>query len=209
MAITNYTELRSAIIDWSFRDDLDLKIDDFISIAETYMLSNESENLKIRDFETLTTNVLSIVSRFNALPSGYQNMRSISLLRADGSRKKLEYRTPQALHLKTSAQEPDFYTITTQIEFDAIPLVADTIEIQYFADFTPLTAVNPTNSVLTKSHNIYLFGALWALFTYIDDDAKTSKYKLFFKEAIRGANSTDIDGRYGPGLTMVNEGPTP
>ena len=45
MAISNYTELKQAIIDWSHREDLDLMIDDFIALAEAEMLYNPTSPL--------------------------------------------------------------------------------------------------------------------------------------------------------------------
>ena len=114
----------------------------------------------------------------------------------------LDYREPDQLGSIDGPGKPRFFTLTSQIEFNTVPDEAYTVEMQYIADFTPLSSSNQTNHVLTNSPNIYLFGALTALFAYTKDEQEKAKYEDLFISAIRGANKKNRLGQYSPGPVM-------
>jgi len=209
MSLDTYANLKNEIIEWSHRDDLDLKIDTFIDMAESKMLANEDEPLKLRSSETLTAFATNTTDRFAALPTGYQSSRKLRIQIVDGESYELFYRTPGQLNIKSSTGMPRFFTITDQIEFDRVSDQVYAGEIQYFQDFTPLSASNTTNSVLTNHPNIYLFGALWALRSFTEEPQMAADNYQKFILAIRGANKKDWLGRYGPAPVVRVEGATP
>jgi hypothetical protein len=209
MALDNYANLKAEIIDWSHRDDLDTRIDSFIDLAETEMLSNNIEPLRLRSGETLASFTTSTSTRFVALPTDYQSSRKLRIQIVNGESMSLRYRTPEQLNIKSSVGLPSFFTITDQIEFDRISDQAYSGEIQYYADFTALSTSNTTNSVLTNNPNVYLYGALWALRIFTEQPDSAANYYNMFISAIKGANLKDKMGRYGPAPEMRIEGSTP
>jgi hypothetical protein len=208
MALDTYDNLKLEIIDWSHREDIDLKVDTFIDMAETEMFNNPQEVLKVRGQETLSSTTTSTTVRTQALPTGYQSMRSISLTFGDVTT-GVVYRAPEQLLRINRTGLPCFFTVTDQIEYDRVPDVGYTSDVQHLALPTPLSSSNQTNTVLTNNPSIYLFGALWALFEYAEQEDVSQKYYLRFINAIRGANKQFRDGRYGPAPAMRVEGPTP
>ena len=207
MALDTYANLKQEIIEWSYRDDLDLKIDTFIRIAEAEMFANTTEILKMRSQETLDTTATT-TSRLIALPTGYQSMRSMRLT-LNSNLSNLRYSAPEQMIRKQGSGLPQFFTVTDQIEFDRTPDAAYTIEFQYYAIPTGLSSSNTTNVVLTTNPNIYLFGALWALFSHAGEDDESNKYYQRFMGAIAGSNRKDKEGRYGPAPVMRLECATP
>jgi len=207
MALDTFDNLKLQIINWSHRDDIDQEIDDFIDLAETEMYSNTEEVLKIRGQE-LRDATATTSGKFLALPAGYQSMRSIRL-EINNSGSNLRYRAPEQMIVHDTSGLPQFFTVTDQIEFDRVPDAAYTVIFQYMAIPTPLSTLNQTNAVLTDHPNIYLFGALWALNEFAEEDQKALKYYGRFINAIRGANKKDKQGRYGPAPAMRIEGATP
>ena len=207
MAISNYSNLKTAIINWSHRGDLDLLIDDFIALAEADMYKGTElhEPLELRDMETTST--ASISSDALALPSGFKSMRSFRVTTAPPY--DLRYKAPDALVHKSSTGQPKYYTITSQIEFDVSPAETYPCEMVYMKKPDPITSANTTNDVLTNHPDIYLFGGLWALFTHADDEAQAQKYYQRFALAINGANQQDENGRYGSSPYARVSGPTP
>lgn len=201
MALDTFDNLKLEIIDWSHRSDIDQKVDDFIDLAETEMFQNPIQVLKTREGETRATASADITTRYLALPDGFREMRRLRIDRDTGFT-ELIYRTPEQLRAIDGPQLPCFFTITSQIEFNTVPDEAYTVEMQYFADFTPLSDSNQTNPVLTNSPNVYLFGALTQLFTWANDDENMIKYENKFINAIRGANKKFRAGRYGPNPVM-------
>lgn len=201
MALDTFDNLKLEIIDWSHRSDIDQKVDDFIDLAETGMFQNPIQVLKTREGETRATASADITTRYLALPDGFREMRRLRI-DTDVGFSDVLYRTPEQLRSIDGPQQPCFFTITSQIEFNTVPDEAYTVEMQYFADFAPLSASNQTNPVLTNSPNIYLFGALAQAFTWANDDENRLKYEDKFINAIRGANKKYRAGRYGPNPVM-------
>lgn len=201
MSLTTYDNLKLEIIDWSHRGDIDLKVDTFIDLAETAMFQNPIKVLKIRQGEARATALADTTTRFLALPDGYREMRRLRLDLDEGF-SRLDYREPDQLGSIDGPGKPRFFTVTSQIEFNTVPDEAYTVEMQYIADFTPLSSSNQTNHVLTNSPNIYLFGALTALFAWAKDEQEKAKYEDLFIGAIRGANKKNRLGQYSPGPVM-------
>ncbi len=211
MALDTYDNLKLEIIDWSHRDDIDLQVDTFIDLAESEMFANQFEPLKIRSEESRATAVMDSTtpSRFLALPDGFQSMRKLRIQIVNGESFELEYRTPGQLNIISHSGQPSFFTVTSQLEFDRNPDIDYDVEIQYIKDFTKLSSSNQTNQVLTDHPTIYLFGALWALNNWAEQEVIAARYFQQFVAAIKGANLKADLGRYGPSPVMRVEGFTP
>ena len=209
MSFTDYDGLKAEIIDWSHRDDLDLKIDSFIQLAETEMYANVSEILQIRDGEARVAFATNTTDRFVALPTGYIDMREIHIQIANGEAVPLTYNAPARLDIMSRTGLPLFYTISTQIEMDRVSDQIYNGEFLYNQEFTPLDSTNTVNGVLTNFPNIYLFGALWALKKYTEQPQSAADYYQQFLSAINGANNKTDAGQYGPAPQMKIDGSTP
>lgn len=192
--LDTYANLKLEVIDWSHRDDLDLKIDTFIDMAESEMFSNAIEPLKSRNEEARTSFATSTSDRFVALPTGFQEARKLRIQLTNGPSIELEYRTPGSLNLKDYTGIPLFYTVTDQIELDRVSDQSYTGEIQYFKRFIQLSKSNTTNAVLTNYPNIYLYGVLWALKNYVNEQQMSQYYYGEFIKAIKGANKEQQRG---------------
>lgn len=209
MSLDTYANLKAEIIDWCHRDDMDLRIDTFIDMAEQHMYANPIETLQLRDGETLSAFTTNTTDRFVALPAGYQEMRKVRIQIVNGESVELRYRTPSQLNLLSVVGMPQFFTITDQVEMDRVSDQAYSGEFQCFTTFTPLSSSNTSNAVLTSFPTIYLYGALWALFKHVEDEQKAAEYYADFINAIQGANEFHRKGRYGPAPVMRVEGVTP
>lgn len=205
MALSDYTDLRESIINWSHRADMDLLIDDFIRLAEIAMFSNDDETLAIRAMETNSTASVSTVT--TALPTGFIEMRSIRLDVNTGG--ELYPKSPDALPRRSGTGRPRFYAIRDVIEFDVAPDQTYTVEYNYIQKPTGLSSSNTTNVIMTNYPNIYLYGALWALFTHVDDEPQAMKYWQRFINSISGANQEAEQGRFGVAPYARVEGCTP
>lgn len=209
MPFTTYTELKEEIIAYTHRSDLDLKIQDFITLAEKEMFNNPVEPLQIKFLEKTATASTTTTSKFIALPSDFEMMRSIKFNISDES-DFLEYRAPQQLIRYDDTDRPCFYTVIgTQIEFDRVPDEVFTVEMQYKAVTLALTSAAPTNTLLTNNPEVYLYGALYKAFTYSQDQESASTYKNDFYSAIQGANKSDKLSQFGTAPVIRVEGPTP
>jgi len=211
MSLDTYDNLKDEIIDWSHRDDMDLKIDTFINLAESEMLSNSIAPLKIRSQETRATASMDSTtpSRYLALPDGFELMRKLRIQITDGASIEINYRTPGQLNIISTVGLPRFFTVTDQLEFDRNPDIDYLVEMQYMKSFTGLSSANTTNTVLTNHPSIYLFGCMWALKKHVEQIQEAQIYYQQFIAAIKGANLRADSGRYGAAPVMRIEGATP
>ena len=198
MALDTYANLVKTITAYSHRGDLGTKIDDFILLAETEMLTNPEGPLKLNLSEKIATASTVITTRYLALPTDFEVARKFSIT-FDDSVGGLEYRTPDQLVIRDDTGMPCFFTIRgNEIEFDIIPDAVYTVTMTYFEKFAALTTANQTNIVLTKYPNIYLFGVLRQAFIYTQDTEQEQKYTADFLIAMESANQREHMVRYGP-----------
>ena len=208
MAIANYDDLRAAIISWSHRSDQDLYIDDFIRLAETEMHNHPQRSLRLRGMELRSTLTMSTSSRFLALPAGFEKMRSMRINVTD-EYDKLVSTTPEGMFRRDSVGKPLYFAVTSQLEFDILPEEAYEVEINYFGTPTGISPTNATNAILTANPDIYLFGALYKLFLKVVDTEQAGTYQAMFYAAIKGANKSSRDGRFGAQPSIQVDGMTP
>lgn len=209
MALDTYSNLKTTVQDWSHRNDVANKMDDFILITEQEMYNNAVEPLIVREQEFRATADTTTTTRYIALPNGFTRMRRILIddKSTDPCQFEMRYYTPEVLPISSRSGMPSAFTVTSQIELDRVPDAVYNLEMQYFATPTPLSASNPTNDILTNYPSIYLYGSLWALNRWANEDTLAANYYNDFMNAIRGANQADDLGRYGPASFMRIEGP--
>ena len=207
MALNSYSNLKAAVQDWSHRNDVASRLDDFILIAEQEMYNNRVEPLIVREQEFRATADTTTTSRFLALPDGFNRMRRMLIddKTTDSDQFEVKFFPPEVLPISSRTGMPSAFSVTSQLEFDRVPDAVYNIEMEYFGTPTPLSATNPSNDVLANYPTIYLAGCLWALYRWAKDPESASGAYEDFIGAIRGANKADIIGRYGPAPIVRNE----
>lgn len=204
MALNDYGNLKSAIEDWSQRNDVTSRIDDFLDIAESEIF----KKLRIRDMLTLTSSNTSAGSRFLALPTRFQEMRRVRLV-VGGQRFDVDFAGIDSFTTKTGSGRPQLYTITDQIEFNRAADSVYTVELLHYASLEPLSDSNTTNALLTRFPFIYLNGALWALFTWAKEPLLAQQHRAEMISQIEEANAYDMKGNLGSTPSARVNGPTP
>ena len=183
MAISNYSELKTAIASWLDRADLDSVIPDFIVLAE----ARHKRDFKIRRMETRVTANTVADSEFYSLPDNYVAMRNIQL--NTNPKTPLEYLTPEQMdriHAGSSKGKPKAFSIIgNNIQLRPIPDSAYQIEILYFKHFTALSDSNTTNDLLTHHPDVYLYGSLVEAEPYLNNDKRVDTWASFYDRAKR------------------------
>ena len=109
MAISNYSELQTAVANWLDRDDLAARIPEFITLCEARF----NRSLRIRAMETLDISVDTVSGTSTvALPTGYVQMRDINLITSPIT--QLQYLTPEIMNRINAGSltgKPETYTI--------------------------------------------------------------------------------------------------
>jgi len=213
MPLDNFSNLKASIKRRSKRNDVtDADLTDYIAQCESEFYNNMTAPLRIRAMEARATASTTTTSRFLELPDLFLQMRRLKLNDPFGGSSgdtDLRYYTPEQMPLRGLSGVPCFFTITTQLEFDATPDQVYTVDMQYVKKLPALDDTNTTNAILTDSPNVYLFGSLWALFQEFQEADLATYYYGNFIQAIQGANAADQAGRYGPAPVIRKEGYTP
>ena len=159
MALSNYTELKTAIANWLNRSDLTSEIsDDFIKLTEADL------NSKLRIRKMVTQASFTIDSETEALPTGFLQVRDMYIL--SGSTKyPLRYITPSQMDQvkgTSTTGVPSSYTILGDtFRFMPKPDSNYTAYVNYYKSFDALSSTNTTSYILTYHPSIYLYGSLF------------------------------------------------
>jgi hypothetical protein len=206
MAISNYSELKSAIADWLDRTDLTDSISDFITLAE----ARHKRDFKLRRMETRVTANTIADTEYYTLPDQYVAMRNIQL--NTDPKTSLEYLTPEQMdriYAGSMKGKPRAYSIIgNDIQLRPIPDSAYEIEILYFKHFTALSDSAPTNEMLTNHPDIYLYGSLVEAEPYLQNDKRIQTWASFYdraKKDIIDSNERDRHSGVAP-TTRVDYG---
>lgn len=174
MAISNYTELQSAVADFIARSDLTSKIPDFIAIAEARL----SHALRAHEMQASSTG--SLTDGVIALPSDYIEWLSARWI---GSRTQdLAYVEPDSPEWRFRFRpngDPQMFTIMAG-NVEVRPVGSGNLKLYYYQTIPPL-ASNSTNWLLDKAPDIYLYTSLGEANIYMKDEQRAGEYLAMAK----------------------------
>lgn len=212
MSLANYTDLKTATAEWLYRTGdtaLVTRVPDFISLFESdFVIDPSMRNAEMQELDTTP-----IASAYVALPTGFIDMVRLQVLGGTYTQNQvLEYVTPSraavldALTPSTGASgTARFYTVIAGqivITPQRWAPVGSTLEMVYYS-FTPLSVAAPTNWLMTKYPNLYLYGSLMQAAAYVDDNDTVIKWKSARDEAIAKLSKTELKRRLGAGPLVI------
>ena len=203
MAISNYNELNTAVANWLDRDDLTDRIPEFIALAEARF----NRLLRIRAMEEKQTASTVAAQRNLALPTGFIQMRNLQM-NTDPIR-PMQYVTPEIydrLYGGSVSGTPEMYTIVAdELQLGPIPANVQTIEMLFYKKFDALTALAPTNWMITNAPDVYLYGCLLEAEPFILNDPRVQLLATAFQKSIQDIQEQDNRDRHsGSALRVMN-----
>ena len=206
MAISTYSELKTAVANWLDRSDLTDIIPDFIVLAET----RHKRDFKIRRMETRVTANTIADTEYYTLPDDYIAMRNIKL--NSDPKTALEYLTPEImdrLQAGSSTGKPKAYSIKgNNIQLRPLPDGIYEIEISYYKTFAALSDSNTTNDMLTHHPDAYLYATLLEAEPYLQNDKRVALWLQAYeiaRKAIIDSNERDRHSGTAP-VTRIDYG---
>ena len=177
MAIGTYNELKDAVANWLARDDLTLRVPEFITLAEA-KFNRVLFHPRMESRGTLTVDTLLASPEFLDLPTDFQTMRMVRLPDETGKPRLQFLSQTQMDDFRYSTDNvagvPTYFTIVgDQIELAPTPNEDMDIEVLYRANIPPL-ASNSTNWLLTLAPDLYLYGSLLEAEPFNKNDARVS-----------------------------------
>lgn len=175
MALATYAELVSEMENFLNRTDLTARIPTFIALFEARM----NRVLRVPEMEATATSDAD--GETLALPSDYLELRELRL-----GGKALKPYAPQDLHEtyeNASGLTQGYSIIGTNIILAPAPGEATECKISYYQRIPALTSTNPTNWLLSKHPDLYLYGSLTAANAFLRDNDEA----LLWQAAMDGA----------------------
>jgi len=205
MAISNYTELKTAVANWLDRDDLADRIPEFIALAEARM----NRVLRLRMMESKYTASTIASQRNYALPASYIQMRNFQLNTSPIT--SLSYVSPEIYDRLWGGSQggtPLFYTIiANELQLGPIPGSVITMEMLFYKKVSALSASNTTELMLTDNPDVYLYGALLEAEPFVMNDERIGVWAQGFEKAIVDLQEQDNKDRHsGSALRVMNTG---
>jgi hypothetical protein len=205
MAITTYSELKSAISDFLNRDDLASVVPTFISLAEAGF------NRDLRHWRSQRRVSTTCDEQYEDLPNDFISAKFLAIDTANGT-KTLELASQaeisrRNLQSMNATGEPVVYTINSgEIEFVPAPDDAYPLTMVYYASLPPLSDTDTTNWVLELYPDLYLYGALLHSAPYLADDARVQVWASLYQSALDSVNRESNKAMYsGSPLVMRNK----
>lgn len=197
MAISNYSELKTAVSGWLHRSDMDVIIPDLIAIGEATI----NRKLRLLQMENVSALSTSITDRFATLPAGFIEAIDLALY-ADNYPQTLTQLPISKINNNSLVNkgEPRFYAISSNIIFDVISDQVYSCSLRYIKKLD--IATDTTNFLLTAYPDIYLYSSLMAAAPYIKNDERLTMWVQLLDDAIKSANHLDARSRGKAMLTM-------
>jgi hypothetical protein len=184
MALSTYSELKSAIANWLNRSDLTDEIaGDFIKLTEADF------NSKLRIRKMITQATITIDSETEALPTGFLQVRDFYIL-SGTTKHPLRYMTPSQMdQVKGTSRTglPSSHTI-----------LGYTSKINYYKAFDALSDTNTTNYILTSHPAIYLYGSLFHAANFLGgvNPQQTQTWQQMYGTAMERLEQNDREDEY-------------
>lgn len=194
MAITTYSELKTAVGDWLNRSDLTSAIPNFIALAEAQM------NRQIRHRKMVTRADATLDTSYFAVPSDWQE--NIRFQLNTNPITPLVYVTPEQMtedsQVYITSGQPMFFTMVGQ-QFQVLPVPDGEYdaELLYYAKIPSLSDAAPTNWLLTEAPDIYLYAALTQSAPYLKEDERTGVWAGLYQTLVNDMKIADERARIG------------
>jgi len=206
LSVTTYSELKAAVASIMHRSDLTSEIAGAIALCEAEM----QRKLDVAEQEATATLSVSAGSSTVSLPTGFIAMRRLRQLYGGALRTLYP----------TSLAKPgsDIESIGGWAENIAVkgstltitptPTEAQTLLLDYYAKFTPLSDSATTNWILTNHPDVYLYGSLKHIGVYVGADprflTRVTQFSTLYAQGIKEINDLDRKKRFGNLVTTTD-----
>lgn len=195
MAISNYSELQTAIANWLDRDDLTDRIPEFITLAEVRLGRELRKRTIVSPFTVTAGDTSSTLPedcgelRYARHNSAFRNcaIKLTTPLGLDRFR-DLGAGTPEAAAV-----------VNGNLLWNRQADTSYELELIYFAALVPLSDAAATNADLTTAPDLYLFAALAEAAPFLEHDERVPLWESKYQAALVAVNASRESAEMGAG----------
>lgn len=193
-AISDYGSLLVDACEYAGRNDVAHLFARFVALAEAKI----NRRLRVRDMEKSADLVL--VDGNADLPADFLEVRL--LVAPNGAPMSARSLIELQERYRGSSGYPSGYAIVGNV-LQSRPAGSATLAMDYYAKIPPLTPDAPTNWLLDKAPDIYLYGVVEEIGIFSKDAALVAAARSEKADAIRGLKRDDERARWGNGQFVV------
>lgn len=198
-AIPDLDTLKSTAGDWLDRDDLDSKIPVFIQMFEAEV------NRELRTPQMERTVTFSASDEDTPLPDDYLAMRSIYIEGSPDLPLSAMSATAIRQNFSGVAGTPQAYVlISGALRLVPPPAAEILLTMDYFGAIDPLSVVAPSNWLLEKHPDAYLYGTLFYAEAYLDNAVRAGQWRGLLDNVLERINHSTRNDRFGAGPLIPN-----
>lgn len=203
MAISTYSELKTAIAGWLDRDTLTTEIEDFIVLAE----GEFNRELRTNDMEYRAYTSTSAGIAFYDFPTDAITITNIQLNTDPKVLLKRYSKDQLDLHYATGTGQPEAFTINAnQIELGPTPDSSYELEVSFIKEIPSLSVTQTANWLLEQDPDLYLAMALKYGFEYIKDYEASDRWAARAAAKIENIKEMDVKDEWATGPLAMTAG---
>lgn len=198
MSITTYAELKTAIGNWTHRDNLSTYLDDLIMTGEKWIF----RKARTRDMETALN--VSITAGLAAIPSDYVALKYGYI---DGSPiQEVVMRPANWIYsqypIRSGSDKPCFMaTEGANFIFGPFGGSAYTLKGTYYKRLDAVSV--SANALFTANPDLYLYAALAETYAFLINDKRIPLWTAKRDEILSQVNGEDVQSRSGDAMTVM------
>ena len=209
MALATYGDLKTSVAAWLARADLTSVIPDFVTLTHADLMRDLRGHLRLQKRDT----AFSIATEYVACPTDFLELVSLIVTSTN---------PPYAINFLPNDKQVDMNGATTgtpkwvavvgatnnteNFRFSPPPGQTLTATIEYYARLTFFANDAATNWVLTDYPNLYLFGALYHGYTYLQNPQSADQMKSRYDQHLGQLIQAGRRARWGANGMQVRPG---
>ncbi len=206
MALSTFSELKSAVANYLNRDDLTSVIPDFITLTENRINRELRARANVSRVTTTTTSGTDIYD----VPADLIELRSVSKV-GTSSTTALSYVTPESGTREyggiVNGSPRAYSSLGKSIKIIPTPDAAYTIELIYYNKLNNLSDSVTTNNILSEFPSLYLYGACLEGAIFLNDSGEIQRFDSIFTRTLTEIQESEEKSRYGGNvMTMTVQG---
>lgn len=181
--ITNYATLQSAIADYLNRQDLTSQIPMFIQFCEADL------NTRLRCREQIVRAEAISDNEFVQLPADWVEAINLQIVEGTSPLRFVTLDEADIIKHQQRYQRVVAYSLMNG-SIELVPGPTDNVEIEmvYYSKVPALSNASPTNWLLTKAPDVYLYGALTHAAPFLLDDQRVAVFGSFYTQRVQALN---------------------
>ena len=193
----NYTEIKQAALDYADRQDAEVvnNMDTFLRVVE----ARANRILHVRKMATRAVIATVEDKEYYGLPYDFSGLRDIEIRDPlnPNSRETMEYLSPELMNKHVSSASKKFqYTIIADQLHVWPPSNGKEIEVVYYRKLPPLTEEDNENWLSTGNPDVYIFGLMVEINSFVKDTQNAMAWEQRFGDSIHAVTAEDDIDRW-------------